>query len=77
MANQVKRRAALAGIPVRSYNVYDMEMLEQYKQTNEYKAKKALREELIVKAKKKGKVNYNDIYNKVYPKPKYKVRARY
>lgn len=77
MANQVKRRAALAGIPVRSYNVYDMEMLEQYKQTNEYKAKKALREELIAKAKKKGKVNYDDIYNKVYPKPKYKVRARY
>ena len=54
-----------------------MEMLEQYRQTNEYKAKKALREELIVKAKKKGKVDYNDIYNKVYPKPKYKVRARY
>lgn len=30
----------------------------------EFKAKKALREGLVVKDKKKGKVNYNDIYHK-------------
>lgn len=77
MANQVKRKLALAGTPVKSYSVYDMEMLEQYKQTNEYKKKEKLREELIVKAKKKGAVDYDRIYNTVYNKYKNKVRARY
>lgn len=77
MANQLKRKQALAGIPVRSYNVYDMELLEQYKQTNEYKNKEKQRKELITKAKKKGKVDYDKIYNEVYPKHEYKSRARY
>lgn len=77
MANQVKRKLALAGTPVKSYSVYDMEMLEQYKQTNEYKKKEKLRKELIVKAKKKGAVDYDRIYNTVYNKYKNKVRARY
>ena len=77
MANQIKRRLALAGTPVKSYSVYDMEMLEQYKQTNEYKKKEKLRKELIVKAKKKGAIDYDRIYNTVYNKYKNKVRARY
>lgn len=76
MANQVKRRLALAGTPVKSYSVYDMEMLEQYKQTIDYRKKEDLRKELIDKAKKKGKVDYNEIHNIVYNK-KNKVRARY
>lgn len=77
MANQIKRRLALAGTPVKSYSVYDMELLEQYKQTNEYKKKEEYKKELIAKAKKKGKVNYDEIYKKVYPKTNYKTRARY
>ena len=77
MANQIKRKLALAGIPVKSYSVYDMELLEQYKQTNEYKKKEKYKKELIAKAKKKGKVSYDEIYDKVYPKTKYNVRAKY
>lgn len=77
MSNQVKRRQAIAGMQVRSYTVYDMELLEQYKQTNEYKKKEEKKQQLIKAAKKKGKVDYDAIHNIVYPQTKYKPRARY
>lgn len=83
--NEFKRRRALAGIPVASITSYSMDMMEQYKQTNEYKKSKEVKENkrksIIKDMKKKGKVDYQKAYDEAYRNssstgPKYKPRLR-
>ena len=63
---------ALEGIPVASYTSYDLDMLEQFKETSRYKSWKKQKEKerkaIIASMKKKGKIDYQEAFNKVYGK---------
>lgn len=83
--NEFKKRRALAGLPVASITSYSMDMIEQYKQTNEYKRNKETKENkrkaIIKNMKKNGKVDYQKAYDEAYKSsssigPKYKPRLR-
>lgn len=74
MSNRLKRNLALAGISSSCYTSYDMEMVEQFKQTNEYKNwKKSKNDEVSKLAKKRKGASYKKIYEEVYKdyKPSY------
>lgn len=81
MANQVKKKLALAGISVASYDASSFDYWEDYTKSIQFKKnkeeKEAKRKAIIARMKKEDKVDYQKAYEEAYAKPDYSNQYKY
>lgn len=81
MSNQVKKKLALAGISVASYDASSFDYWEDYTKSIQFKKnkeeKEAKRKAIIAMMKKEGKIDYQKAYEEAYAKPIYNGQSKY